>query len=658
MVGLHISSAGSLDLAFDRAAELGATTFQMFTRNPNQWKFKPLAEETVSAFREKRKSSGFSKIVDHMPYLPNLASPEKSTIKISRYTLDEEVKRCDTLGIDYLVVHLGSHLGKGAAVGIRNIADACNQAVAGSEGATIILLENMAGQKNSVGARFEEIRSILDRVKDVRRVGVCLDTCLPPGSPVMRGGVPVPIETIRVGDEVAGIGGWPTTVRRLIRRPYLGDIVMVKPMGLPWLHLTPEHPLLCTKVSRIKTLEESPWRVKMMDDPRWVEAGHVEKGNYLIMPMVKEALVETLDFRQYPGSHTRRLPFSSTLPLTEEMAEFLGLYLAEGYVYIGKGEGPRGGDLSKIYLSFGKHETDLIRRGVQLFERVFSLRAWTDERESVVCVAAASNILARFLKSNFGSGARTKRIPPFLMGADPGIIRAFLLAYHKGDGTTNEFGVYFITSSTSVAIQLIHLLARIDVHAVHQWHEPTRNEINGRVIEGNGWHSIHVARAEATKLGFEFHVPTFPARTILRTPEGYLIPVGAVARSYFEGEVVNLTTESGSFVAPFVVTHNCHLYAAGFDIGSDEAVGNTMGLFGDMVGFDRLKVVHLNDSKSALGSRLDRHENIGKGKIGRKGIRAFLHYPGIQDRPLIMETPYEDVKTMKTSIKLVRTLLQ
>ncbi len=177
MVGLHVSAAGSPDLAFDRAREIGANTFQIFTRNPNQWKFKPIPDEAVAAFRQKRKETGFRRVVDHMPYLPNLASPEKSTIKISRFTLDEELKRCDALGIDYLVVHLGSHLGKGAAVGIGNIAAACKEALSRSDGSATILLENMAGQKNCVGARFEEIRAILDRVDESRRVGVCLDTC-------------------------------------------------------------------------------------------------------------------------------------------------------------------------------------------------------------------------------------------------------------------------------------------------------------------------------------------------------------------------------------------------------------------------------------------------------------------------------------------------
>jgi deoxyribonuclease-4 len=176
-LGLHVSSAGSLDLAFDRALEIGATTFQIFTRNPNQWKFKPVPEEVVAAFREKRRKSGFRRVVDHMPYLPNLASSEKSILKQSRDTLDAELKRCDALKIDYLVIHLGSHKGAGTMMGVRNVSEAVNEAVAGSDSESMILLENMAGQKNSVGARFEELALILDRVKRSDRVGICFDSC-------------------------------------------------------------------------------------------------------------------------------------------------------------------------------------------------------------------------------------------------------------------------------------------------------------------------------------------------------------------------------------------------------------------------------------------------------------------------------------------------
>ena len=176
-IGLHVSVAGSLDLAFDRAQEIGATTFQIFTRSPNQWRFRPIPEEVVAAFRDKRKRTGFKSVVVHMPYLPNLASSEATILKASRSSLDEEVKRCDVLGIDYLVIHLGSHMGGGTMLGVKNISEAINESLARSVGATTILLENMAGQKNSVGARFEELRMILDRVKKNDRTAVCLDTC-------------------------------------------------------------------------------------------------------------------------------------------------------------------------------------------------------------------------------------------------------------------------------------------------------------------------------------------------------------------------------------------------------------------------------------------------------------------------------------------------
>jgi deoxyribonuclease-4 len=177
LIGFHISIEKSLDLAFDRAQETGCTTFQIFTRNPRTWRFKPLEREQTETFRDKRKRLGFRFLVAHMPYLPNLASPDKATMKASRLSLGEEVKRCDALGIDYLVTHLGSHLGGGTMLGVKNVSGAVNQALASSDGGTTILLENMAGQKNSVGSRFEELRLILDRVKVGKRVAVCLDTC-------------------------------------------------------------------------------------------------------------------------------------------------------------------------------------------------------------------------------------------------------------------------------------------------------------------------------------------------------------------------------------------------------------------------------------------------------------------------------------------------
>lgn len=177
-LGFHVSIEGSIALSVDRALQLGCTTFQIFTRNPRGWNFNPLDDSEVALFREKRESAGFRNVVVHMPYLPNLASSDNLCKKRSRASLREEVSRCGKLGVDYLVAHIGSHMGKGSVVGIRNVIEACNEALdANPNTKTTLLVENMAGQSKCVGARFEELRMILDGVTQKQRIGVCFDSC-------------------------------------------------------------------------------------------------------------------------------------------------------------------------------------------------------------------------------------------------------------------------------------------------------------------------------------------------------------------------------------------------------------------------------------------------------------------------------------------------
>lgn len=176
-VGVHVSIAKSLDSAIDNAQELKCDTFQIFTRNPRGWKFSPIDPEETNLFREKLDKSGLSPVVDHMPYLPNLSCPEDEIYEKSVSTLVAEVERCVQLNIRYLVVHLGSHLGAGRQVGLERLGKALNQATKRAKGDFQICLENMAGQKNSMGSKFEELREILDVVKQQERVAICLDTC-------------------------------------------------------------------------------------------------------------------------------------------------------------------------------------------------------------------------------------------------------------------------------------------------------------------------------------------------------------------------------------------------------------------------------------------------------------------------------------------------
>ncbi len=175
--GVHVSIAGSIDQAIDRAKEKQCDTFQIFTRNPRGWKFKKLSAEEGTLFLQKLRESMIEPAVAHMPYLPNLSCPKKLIYKKSVRTLVAELGRCDMLGIPYLVTHLGSHLGKGREIGLERLIYAIDTAFDSSKGRTMLLLENTAGTKNSMGSSFEEIREILDHVAEKSRVAMCFDTC-------------------------------------------------------------------------------------------------------------------------------------------------------------------------------------------------------------------------------------------------------------------------------------------------------------------------------------------------------------------------------------------------------------------------------------------------------------------------------------------------
>ena len=175
-VGLHVSISGTIDQAIDRARELQCDTFQIFTRNPRGWKYKKLDRAEVDEFKRKNESDPMSPVVAHMPYLPNLSSPKKSIYNRSVKSLSAELDRCGTLGVHYVVTHLGSHMGKGQEVGLERITGAINQVVSENPNEVMLLLENTAGTKNSMGSSFEDLKKILDRVDDRRRVGVCFDT--------------------------------------------------------------------------------------------------------------------------------------------------------------------------------------------------------------------------------------------------------------------------------------------------------------------------------------------------------------------------------------------------------------------------------------------------------------------------------------------------
>ena len=176
--GAHVSAAGGVDLALGRAAEFEMTACQIFTKNERQWAAKPLDAAVIDRFMAKRDETGIGHIVSHDSYLINVASPDDAMWEKSRQALMEELRRCDILGVPFLVSHPGAHVGSGFSAGIRRVGEAVNRVHADMpDSTTMLLLETTAGQGTCLGATFDEIAEIIDIVDDKDRIGVCLDTC-------------------------------------------------------------------------------------------------------------------------------------------------------------------------------------------------------------------------------------------------------------------------------------------------------------------------------------------------------------------------------------------------------------------------------------------------------------------------------------------------
>ena len=178
ILGAHVSTAGGVDKSPGNGLELGCQTIQIFTRNQRQWKAKPLTDSEVEGFRRELSRCGIGSTAAHASYLLNLGSPEPTVLARSREAFSQELERCRRLGLDFLVVHPGAHVGSGESAGLRAVAASLNRALEQDrEACTRILLETTAGQGSSLGYRFEHLAEILSLVQAPERVGVCVDTC-------------------------------------------------------------------------------------------------------------------------------------------------------------------------------------------------------------------------------------------------------------------------------------------------------------------------------------------------------------------------------------------------------------------------------------------------------------------------------------------------
>jgi len=178
-IGAHVSAAGGIELAVERAIELGANAFALFTKNQRQWHAPDLTSKTISAFRHACEKAGFlpEQILPHDSYLINLGHPEADALEKSRLAFIDEMQRCEQLGLCYLNFHPGSHLKAiSEEESLRKVAESINIALDKTQGVTAVI-ENTAGQGTNLGWQFEHLAAIIAQVEDKSRVGVCYDTC-------------------------------------------------------------------------------------------------------------------------------------------------------------------------------------------------------------------------------------------------------------------------------------------------------------------------------------------------------------------------------------------------------------------------------------------------------------------------------------------------
>jgi len=176
ILGVHVSIAGGILKALERAQRLSCTTMQIFSRSPRGGPAPRLAPRELKTFHRTRQALRIEPLVVHAPYILNLASSDPVVWNRSVALYRQEYQRCQQLKAHYLVTHVGSHQGAGEATGITRVADAINRTLDGLEPSVMILLENTAGAGQGLGYQFEQLRAIRDGVVQHERVGICLDT--------------------------------------------------------------------------------------------------------------------------------------------------------------------------------------------------------------------------------------------------------------------------------------------------------------------------------------------------------------------------------------------------------------------------------------------------------------------------------------------------
>ncbi len=364
-----------------------------------------------------------------------------------------------------------------------------------------------------------------------------LEGCLPPGEQVVTPAGWVNIERLKPGDMVYDHLGVPRRIRAAMVRHYSGPLIRIRPVSrYNEFRLTPEHPVLAIKRSDVlaKRRSRNGWLPEVDSqklrraEPRWIPAGELERGDFILVP---------------------KLHPQETLGLSDEEVELLGYYLAEGSSYHNKANGQHTNQFS-----FGGHERALAERVQALVERVTGRKSYLTEQSARngLGITFYSEAAAAWFLAHCGKGACTKTLSPELMSLPTRQAKILLEAYRAGDGNVcvrnGSRMVRFSTASEAVAQQIQMLLNRLGIYAwiqVRKGGEDKFSHASERTIYRHPLYQVGYTMEKRWNM-------------VRETETHFLVPIREVVRETYEGPVFNIDVEeSHSYLVRGFCTHNC-----------------------------------------------------------------------------------------------------
>ncbi len=382
--------------------------------------------------------------------------------------------------------------------------------------------------------------------------------CVPADTLVLTNPDFKPISEVALDDEVAGYEEHQM-VSQTFRRKYEGDLTLLRIRGLGSFRFTPEHPILVRKVIRRRKQLNRRKKTTLIEygELRWKEASQLRSvaDNYVdkldwarpfdcvVVPKNNSGEEVILDFRKFTNWMTSRVPtqFHKPICLTENLAELMGWYVAEGHV-----------SHECLVFSLGLDEGENIDRVKTLIESIgYKPRVRRIKGERGVTIHLSSHIFGRAFSCWFGRGAHNKKLPDFMFKAEKDVINAFLQGYFNGDGSViveNSATRIRVSSASQNLLRQIQLLAlKIGLILNFGLYYNPPSEIDNRTIKGG---TQFILRGTLETKARQKH------RLFFEDAIFHYFPILSVEKEPFSGYVHNLETQEGIFRLPFIV-HNC-----------------------------------------------------------------------------------------------------